>query len=123
MIMDTSAKFVEDNGGKVILRVHDAMYVNKKINLKELHVLLQEQFVSNKLSWLGNKIISFEETFNQGYSYNDDDESDIDEAFSRLTGVYHVKPVIKLQIPKQQKVIEGYYGNQCYYEQLEYEDE
>ena len=123
LIMDTSAKFVEDNGGKILLRVHDAMYVNKKINLKELHVLLQEQFVSSNLSWLGSKIISFEETFNQGYSYNDDDESDIDEAFSRLTGVEHVKPIVKIAKKISKQVTEGFYDNGCDYGQTEYDPE
>ena len=96
---------------------------NKQINLKELHVLLEEQFVSNKLSWLGSKIISFTETFNQGYSYNDDDESDIDEAFSRLTGVKHVKPIVTIKKSYTPEEIEGFYDSKCYYEQLEYEEE
>jgi hypothetical protein len=123
VIMDTSAKFVEDNGAKILLRVHDAMYVNKKINIKELHVLLQEQFVSNNLNWLGSKIISFEETFNQGYNYNDDDESDIDEAFSRLTGVNHVKPIVKIARNIKQSQTEGFYDSQTDYGQQEYNPE
>ena len=52
-----------------------------------------------------------------------DDESDIDEAFSRLTGVNHKKPVVKLQHQYQPRQIEGYYGGQCYYEQLDYEED
>jgi hypothetical protein len=123
IIMDTSAKFVEDNGGMILLRVHDAMYVNKKMNMKELHVLLQEQFVSNKLSWLGSKIISFEETFNQGYTYNDDDESDIDEAFSKLTGVNHFKPTVKIKPRYESNMIEGFYDGAVDYGETEYDPE
>jgi len=123
VIMDLSAKFIEDNGGKVLLRVHDAVYVDKKINLKELHVLLQENFISSNLKWLGNKVISFEETSNPGYSYNDDDESDIDEAFSKLTGVNHFKPTVKIKPRYESKMIEGFYDGAVDYGETEYDPE
>ena len=74
-IMDTSIEYMESNGAKILLRVHDAVYVDRKVNLKELHVLLTDTFVSDNIKWLGNKIISFEETFNQGYSYDDNLEA------------------------------------------------
>lgn len=123
VIMDIATQFMEDNGAKVLLRVHDAIYVNKKVNIKELHVLLQEQFISSNLNWLGSKIISFEETFNQGYNYNEDDESDIDEAFSRLTGVDHVKPIVKIAKDIKKKVNEGFYDSATDYGQTEYDPE
>jgi hypothetical protein len=119
LIMDISAKFIEDNGCQVLLRVHDAVYVNKKIDLKELHVLIQDQFISNNLKWLGSKIISFEEAFNQGFYFNDDNESDIDEAFSKLTGIKHVKPIVKIKHKYKPKLIEGLYDGGVSYEQQE----
>lgn len=122
-IMDVSAKYMEDNGAKVLLRVHDAIYTDKKIKLGELHSLLSEQFVTNKLSWLGTKIISFEEKFNQGYYFDDEDESDIDEAFSRLTGVNHVKPIVKIKQAHTTKQSEGFYDSQVDYGQTEYDPE
>lgn len=72
LIMDTTVKFMEDSGAKILLRVHDAVHTDKKINLKELHVLLYENFVSNNMKWLGPKIITFEEVFNQAFYYDDD---------------------------------------------------
>jgi hypothetical protein len=122
-IMDVSAKYMEDNGAKVLLRVHDAIYTDKKVKLGELHLLLSEKFVTSNLSWLGTKIISFEETFNQGYYFDDEDESDIDEQFSKLTGVPHVKPVVKLQHNYKPKQIEGLYDGSCDFGQNNYDPE
>jgi hypothetical protein len=47
---------------------------DKKVKLGELHLLLSEKFVTSNLSWLGTKIISFEETFNQGYYFDDEED-------------------------------------------------
>lgn len=74
LIMDTAIQFMEDNGVKVLLRVHDAVHTDKKVNLKELHVLLHQSFVSANMQWLGTKIISFEEVFNSAFYYDDDIE-------------------------------------------------
>jgi len=123
VIMDVTHEYIQDNGGIVLLRVHDAIYTNKKINLKELHMLLQENFISDNLKWLGSKVISFSETFNQGYTYSDDDESDIDEAFSRLTGVPHIKPIVKIARNIKKQVTEGFYDGECDYGQQEYDPE
>jgi hypothetical protein len=76
-IMNTAIKFAEDNGVRVLLRVHDAIHTDKRLDLKELHYLVLEQFVSPKISWLGTKIIAFGETYNQGYHYVD--QAQIDE--------------------------------------------
>ena len=54
---------------------------------------------------------------------NQDDESDIDEQFSRLTGVHHVRPTIKLPRSNTKKTTEGYYDSECDYGQQEYDPE
>lgn len=121
IIMDMSSKFIQDNDIKVLLRVHDCVYTNKKVDMKELHVMLQEQFVTANLSWLGSKIISFQENFNRGFSYNEDDESDIEQAFSKLTGVEHIKPIVKLKHKHVSIPSEGFYDDSCDYGQSEYD--
>ena len=54
---------------------------------------------------------------------NIDDESDIDEAFSRLTGVNHVKPIVKIARKLKQTQTEGFYDSTCDYGQQEYDPE
>jgi len=121
LIMDRTHEFIEKSGVKVLLRVHDAIYVDRKIKLGELHTMLIEKFISSNLSWLGSKIISFEETFNEGYSYDESDESDIEDNWTRLTGVSYTPPPKQKKV-YQQKSIEGFYDANCQYEQLEEEE-
>ena len=122
-IMDTVEKFIEQSGKEVLLRVHDAIFTKSKVNMLELHVMLQEKFVNESLSWLGKKIICFEEEFSMGYSYDEEDESDIDAAWSKLTGVQHsVKPV-KIYHQPTKKQTEGHYTDSCDYGQYEYDPE
>ena len=83
--------------------------------------MLIEKFISSNLSWLGSKIISFEETFNEGYSYDESDESDIEDNWTRLTGVSYTPPPKQKKV-YQQKSIEGFYDANCQYEQLEEEE-
>ena len=52
---------------------------------------------------------------------NYDDESDIDEAFSKLTGVQHTRPKIVLQYTKYVKQSEGFYDSLTDYGQNEYD--
>ncbi len=54
---------------------------------------------------------------------NQDDESDIDEQFSRITGVQHVRPTVKLPRSNSKKTTEGYYDSECDYGQQEYDIE
>lgn len=54
---------------------------------------------------------------------NYDDESDIDEAFSRITGVYHTKPTVKRPRIKTKQNVDGYYDSETDYGQQEYDPE
>ncbi len=120
-IMNTVEKFIEQSGKKVLLRVHDAIFTKQKINMLELHVMLQETFVNESLSWLGKKIICLEEEFAQGYSYDTEDESDIDAAWSKLTGKTHTAPKVKIEYEPTKRIVEGQYNDSCDYGQSEYD--
>lgn len=71
-IMDYASNLIKKQKVNVLLRVHDAIFTDRKINLGELHYEIKEKFVSNKLSWLGSKIIIFSEEQYNGYSYDDE---------------------------------------------------
>jgi len=91
-IMDTITQNIP-----VVARIHDSFITLKKLSIEQLSDIkyqLQKfeplmTIDSDELhAWLSNEDM--------------DDESDIDEAFSRLTGVYHTKPVIKLSYSNKQ---------------------
>lgn len=120
-IMDFADKFITRNNNKVLLRVHDAIYTKEVIHLKQLHEeIIQEFLCPNLANWLGNKIICFEDISHTSHKHQLEDESDIDKAFSRLTGVEHIRP--KLQIKTQYTPqTQGFYDSVCDYGQQEYD--
>jgi hypothetical protein len=71
-IMDFATKEIESQGVKILLRVHDALFTDKRIDMQELHHKLHEVFVSESLAWLGKRILSFEETEAQGFYFDDE---------------------------------------------------
>ncbi len=71
-IVDYATDIIKKQKVNVLLRVHDAIFTDKKINLAELHYEIKEKFVSNNLSWLGSKIIIFGEKEFNAYSYDDE---------------------------------------------------
>lgn len=123
IIMDKICEQIEKDGIKVLLRVHDAFHTSKPINMKEIHSFIIEEFISSGIKWLGTKIISLEETFNQGYYYDDNDESDIDAAWSKLTGVKQSTSPVKIYHKSTKKTTEGFYDGSCDYGQTEYDPE
>lgn len=121
-IMDFANEYIEQGGGTVLLRVHDAIYTREPIDLKELHWGIVQAFLSDTLAdWLGNKVICFEPHDHNGYTFELEDESDIDEAFSRLTGVQHTTPKSKIKSQYTPKQTEGFYDGGCDYGQIEYD--
>lgn len=102
----------------VVARVHDSFITKKKLSIEQIAT------IKYTLNQLDDRMTIGCEEFHAWIDVEKfDDESDIDEAFSILTGVSHVKPVVKLQHQYQPKQIEGHYGGQCYYEQLDYEED
>lgn len=71
-IMDFAVKEIESQKVKVLLKVHDALFTDKRIDMQELHHKLHETFVSESLSWLGKRILSFDETEAQGFYFDDE---------------------------------------------------
>jgi len=119
-IMNRVHEFIENEGGNVLLRVHDAIFTKEKVNMLELHSMLCEEFLSKDLSWLGTKIISLEETEGQAYYYDDE----LDEHKERIrqeeirAGGTRPKAIVHKFTPTQQ---EGYYDSSCDYGQQEYD--
>jgi hypothetical protein len=101
----------------VVARIHDSFVTIKKLSNDQI---LDIKYRLNKIEPL--MTIDCEQFHAWVNKDNYDDESDIDEQFSKLTGVPHVKPIIKIKPRYEPKQIEGHYGNQAYYEQQEYED-
>lgn len=121
-IMDFANEYIEQSGGTVLLRVHDAIYTREPINLKELHWGIVQAFLSDTLAdWLGNKVICFEPQDHNGYTYQLEDESDIDEAFTKLTGVQHTRSKYHIKTQYTPKQTEGFYDGGCDYGQQEYD--
>jgi hypothetical protein len=113
MIMDMITENIP-----VIARVHDSFITKKKLSSDQLTNI---KYILNQLD--DRMTIGCEEFHSWIDVEKFDDESDIDEAFSRLTGVPHVKPVIKLKHQYQPKQIEGSYDSTCDYGQREYDPE
>lgn len=120
-IMDSACEFIESSGAKVLLRVHDAVYTDRKINMRELHVKIYQEFQSPELEWAGPKTISFEEIETMGFYYDDEDESDIEETWEKLTGIKSTKVKTKRMIASIPTSIEGYYTDKCDYGQTQYD--
>lgn len=94
----------------VIARVHDSFITKKQLSFQQL------TNIKHKLDKLEPLMtIEYEKFHAWINTENFDDESDIDEAFSKLTGVKHVKPnatVKRLYTPNQK---EGHYDSTCDY--------
>lgn len=102
----------------VIARVHDSFITKKKLSVDQTLEL------KSKLNHIDNLMtIDFEE-FHAWIPTNDDqDESDIDEAFAKLTGVSHAKPVVKFTKNYAPKTVEGFYDGGCDYGKQYYDPE
>lgn len=75
-IMDKTEDFITSEGNQVLLRVHDAIYTKKRVDLAELHLMLSEAFTPGAGNYLGAKLISFsqEEAKRFEYFINEDIE-------------------------------------------------
>jgi hypothetical protein len=98
----------------VIARVHDSFITKRKLTGEET---IKIKMMLNEIEPM--MTIGCEEFHAWINKDNFDDESDIDEAFSKLTGIRHIKPVVKLKLPKYKKTIEGLYDGVACYHQLE----
>jgi hypothetical protein len=100
----------------VIARVHDSFITSKKLNTEQLTEIKMRL---NKMDPL--MTIDCEEFHAWISKDNYDDESDIEKAISKLTGIPCVKPTYK---PKQKyvpKQVDGFYESKTYYQQLDEE--
>ena len=75
-IMDKTEDFITSEDNQVLLRVHDAIYTKKRVDLAELHLMLSEAFTPGAGNYLGTKLISFsqEEAKRFEYFINEDAE-------------------------------------------------
>jgi hypothetical protein len=68
-IMDKTEEFIKNEGGNVLLRVHDAIYTRKRIDMAELHLMLANTFVPGPGNYLGTKLISFSQEEAKRFEY------------------------------------------------------
>lgn len=68
-IMDTTEEFIKNEGNEVLLRVHDAIYTKKRVDMAELHMMLATTFVPGPGNYLGTKLISFSQEECKRYEY------------------------------------------------------
>lgn len=68
-IMDKTEEFIKNEGNEVLLRVHDAIYTRKRVDMAELHIMLSETFVPGPGNYLGCKLISFSQEECDRYEY------------------------------------------------------
>jgi hypothetical protein len=102
----------------VVARVHDSFITLNKLSNEQL------MDIKYKLSNLEPLMTLDCQEFNAWISKDkQDDESDIDEAFSKLTGVQHIRPKIRLQRTKSTNNTEGFYDSVCDFGQSEYDEE
>jgi len=100
----------------VIARVHDSFITKQKLSNEQL---LSIKYKLNSIEPL--MTLDFENHHAWINTEHYDDESDIDMAFSKLTGVQHTKPNITIDykyVPKQN----DYYDSIMSYEQKEYDE-
>jgi hypothetical protein len=93
-----------------VVSIHDAIITRTPIQNQSLID------IKYTLQGVGD-FFTISHEFVKGWTKHDDDnESDIDEAFSRLTGVaQHVKPIVKLARNFSKKQAEGYYDSKTVY--------
>lgn len=68
-IMDKAQEFIESEGNIVLLRVHDAIYTKKRVDLAELQLMINETFTAGQSNYLGNKLISFSQEEGKRFEY------------------------------------------------------
>ena len=99
----------------VIARIHDSFITKNKLSNAQITDIKYQLNSLEPLMTIDN------EDFRAWTSNDDDDEADIDLAFSKLTGVYHTRPKIKLQHKHNKVSVDGYYDSYCDYGQSEYD--
>jgi hypothetical protein len=102
----------------VVARVHDSFITLNKLSNEQITDIKYQ--LSNLEPLMTLDCQEFHAWISKD---NQDDESDIDEQFSRLTGVQHTRPKIKLQRTKSTNNTEGFYDSQTDYGQSEYDPE
>ena len=100
----------------VIARVHDSFITKEKLSNQQI---LDMKYQLKQIDPL--MTIDCEDYYAWLDNDNYDDESDIDEAFSKLTGVQHTRPKIVLPYTKYVKQSEGFYDSLTDYGQNEYD--
>lgn len=68
-IMDKTEEFINKEDNQVLLRVHDAIYTRKRVDMAELHVMLTEAFEPGPGNYLGSKLISFSQEEAKRFEY------------------------------------------------------
>ena len=68
-IMDKTEEFIKNEGNQVLLRVHDAIYTKKRVDMAELHLMLTEQFTAGPGNYLTAKLISFSQEEGKRFEY------------------------------------------------------
>jgi hypothetical protein len=68
-IMDKTEEFIKNEGNQVLLRVHDAIYTRKRVDMAELHIMLTEVFTPGTGNYLGTKLISFSQEESKRFEY------------------------------------------------------
>lgn len=68
-IMDKAQEFIANDNNEVLLRVHDAIYTRKRVDMAELHMMLAETFNPGPYNYLGTKLISFSQEEAKRFEY------------------------------------------------------
>lgn len=68
-IMDVTEEFIKSEGNQVLLRVHDAIYTKKRVDMAELHIMLADTFQPGPGNYLGCKLISFSQKEEKRFEY------------------------------------------------------
>lgn len=100
----------------VICRIHDSFITKEKLTNDQI---LEVKYQLNKFEPLMTINYEYENEFIN--TYDNDDESDIDEAFSKLTGVDHTRPKVTIKHKATKSTPEGFYGDKCDWGQQEYD--
>jgi hypothetical protein len=69
-IMDATAEFINSTSdNSVLLRVHDAIYTKKRVNMAELHTMIQQTFITGSNNYLSSNLITFSQERANRYEY------------------------------------------------------
>jgi hypothetical protein len=100
----------------VITKVHDSFITKDKLTNEQLTTIRYELNQLEPLMTIGS------EEYMAWLNPDDiDDESDIDAAFSKLTGVNHIRPKVILKHKQTKNTPEGYYDSETDYGQKDYD--